>query len=200
MSFSFLHPPTALSYPGASSCSPSFLHHRFCFPGGCCSGHFCTYLVSQRQAGVGIPIRLLKLDNGDEPRLGVLILAGVAQGQRVGLRDKSKGRLRSWGSARQRRASPPPQHPAALSECQRGSEHHKEQITVKVVVHQDNVPEKGGVSTFLVAALGSDCPRHSHAKPGQPVRPQPLTSGSEHPYGTGPGAASTASLLRPRDS
>lgn len=38
----------------------------------------------------------------------------------------------------------------ALPECQRGSECHKKQITVKVLVHQENVLEKGGVSTFLV--------------------------------------------------
>lgn len=98
----FLHLPTALSYPAASSRSYSFLHHGFHFPRWCHWGHFCTYLVSQRQAGVGIPIRLFKLDNGDESRFGVFILAGVAQGQRVGLQDKSKGKLRSWGSALQR--------------------------------------------------------------------------------------------------
>ena len=107
--------------------------------------------------------------------------------------DSDLGAQHGKGGHHHRRSTPQP--------CQSVSKAlNKEQITVKVVVHQDNVPEKGGVSTFLVAALGSDCPRHSHAKPGQPVRPQPLTSGSEHPYGTGPGAASTASLLRPRDS
>lgn len=57
---------------------------------GAIQDFFCTYLVSQRQAWVGIPIWLLKLDNGDESRLRVLILTGVAQGQRVGLQDKSK--------------------------------------------------------------------------------------------------------------
>lgn len=33
---------------------------------GAIQDFFCTYLVSQRQAWVGIPIWLLKLDNGDE--------------------------------------------------------------------------------------------------------------------------------------
>lgn len=90
-SCSFLHPPAVLSCPAASSSSYSVVHHRFHLPAWCHSGLFCTYLVSQRQARVGIPIWLLKLDNGDESRLRVLILTGVAQGQRVGLQDKSKG-------------------------------------------------------------------------------------------------------------
>lgn len=92
--------PTALSYPAASSRSLSCTW--FHLPGWCHSGWFCTYLVRQRQARVGIPIRLFKLDNGDESRFGVFILAGVAQGQWVGLQDKSKGRLRSWDSVLQR--------------------------------------------------------------------------------------------------
>lgn len=40
--------------------------------------------------------------------------------------------------------------------CLSASNATRKQITVKVLVHQENVPEKGGVSTFLVAALRSD--------------------------------------------
>lgn len=43
----------------------SFLHHISSCTGAIVE-HVCTYLVSQGQARVGIPIRLLELDDGDE--------------------------------------------------------------------------------------------------------------------------------------
>lgn len=101
----------------------------------------------------------------------MFILAGVAQGQRVGLQDRSKGRLRPWGSALQREARA----------------HHKQnkQIIVKVLVHQENIPEKGGVSMRGCTQVWL-CPSQRYSQPEQPMRPRPLISVMEHPDSADP--------------
>lgn len=59
-----------------------------------CGSQGRRYLAGQRQAGTGGPSGTLQLDDADEPRLQIVVVAGVAQVQGMGLRAEGQRRVR----------------------------------------------------------------------------------------------------------